>query len=76
MLALDVLAVCVIHVCIDTAHSAIEWIGAGGGRILTQRTCQIGGYNIPPLLLGDVAYPVSKTLLKPYLENALTGTPE
>lgn len=33
MLALDVLAVCVIHVCIDTAHSAIESIGAGGGRI-------------------------------------------
>ena len=35
------------------------------GKILTQPVHQIGRYTIPLLLLGDAAYPLSKTLLKP-----------
>lgn len=46
------------------------------GEILTQPSRRIGGYNTPPLLLGDSAYPLSKKLLKPYPENAVTGAPE
>ena len=69
MLALDVLAVCMMHVCIDTASSAIELSKVGWGNFNST-------YNIPPFLPGDAAYPVSKTLLMPYPETALTGAPE
>ena len=43
---------------------------------MTQLTRRIGGIPVPPLLLGDAAYPLSKTLLKPHPENALAGAAE
>ena len=46
------------------------------GEILTQLTRRIGGIPVPPLLLGDAAYPLSKTLLKPHPENALAVAAE
>ena len=46
------------------------------GEILVAPTRRIGGCDFSPLLLGDAAYALSKTLIKPYPDNAVIAAPE
>jgi len=73
MSVLVALGVCMTPACTDSEklYERIE-----NGEILNAPCRRIGGYDIPPLLLGDAAYPLSKWLMKPYPENALLGQAE
>ena len=54
------------------ANSTLYTKGTNGQLFPNASCCNIGGVNVPPVILGDPAYPLLPWLMKPYPENEHT----